>query len=172
MYLSLPVIDSVTDQPSLFSNMQFRCGLSVSFLAALANFALCDNSLVNRTFLSGLFSSAVNYNDLQQLLSVSAEVYLPGSGQFESVVSRWSNSNTPKANIVVVPSNEADVQKIVSTASMFGNELCSDMLSPIVTSTDVRDYPDQICQQKFGAISRSQRFPRLDINARKLPRWY
>jgi hypothetical protein len=91
--------------------MQLRYGLTF-LLAALT-------VSVSGTF----FSKVVNYNELQQLLSLSAEVYLPGSGQFGNVAIRWSNASVPTASVIVVPSNEQDVQKIVSFVSKYSAHL-------------------------------------------------
>lgn len=90
--------------------MQLSYGLTVSILAVLTVSVSGNDLFAPR----GLFSKAVDYNELKQQLSLSAEVYLPGSGQFENAASRWSNASTPAASIVVVPSNEQDVQKTVS----------------------------------------------------------
>jgi hypothetical protein len=98
--------------------MQLKYGLVVSFVAALTSLVSCNDQLDSRGLFSSLISTKiavnVNFNDLKLQLSVSAELYLPGTDAFENVVSRWSNANTPSANVVVIPSNEADVQKIVS----------------------------------------------------------
>jgi len=59
-------------------------------------------------------SSGVNYAQLAQKLSKSAQLYLPGSSGFNADVARWSNLSTPVASVVVVPSNEQDVVETVS----------------------------------------------------------
>lgn len=56
----------------------------------------------------------VDYADLRKDLSRSAEIYFPGSIEFDDSTARWSNASTPDASIVVVPSNEHDIVKIVS----------------------------------------------------------
>lgn len=72
-------------------------------------------TLVTSLDISTLSPRAVNYTELAQRLSGTASIYLPGSQDFEDVVSRWSNLSVPVADIVVVPSTEEDVVKIVSS---------------------------------------------------------
>jgi len=59
-------------------------------------------------------SSSVNYTQLAEKLSKSAQIYLPGSSGFNADVARWSNLSTPVASVVVVPSNEQDIVETVS----------------------------------------------------------
>jgi len=89
--------------------MQF---LKAVALAALATAVSGADLIVTRG------SKTVNYADLQKQLSRSAEIYKPGSDQFDDVVARWSNASTPDASIVVVPSNEQDIVKTVSKFSI------------------------------------------------------
>ncbi|KAK6829516.1 hypothetical protein PG987_010100 [Apiospora arundinis] len=74
-------------------------------------------TLVASLDISTLSPRAVNYTELAQRLSGTASIYLPGSQDFEDVVSRWSNLSVPVADIVVVPSTEEDVVKIVTFAN-------------------------------------------------------
>lgn len=59
-------------------------------------------------------SGTVDYSQLAKKLSPSAQIYLPGSGEFNSLVARWSNLSIPVANVVVVPATENDVVQTVS----------------------------------------------------------
>jgi hypothetical protein len=47
-------------------------------------------------------------------LSKDAEVYFPGSTQFDQFTQRWSNLESPAVNITVLPATEKDVVEIVS----------------------------------------------------------
>lgn len=57
----------------------------------------------------------VDYTELKERLSPEAEVYFPGSVEFEDATARWSNASAPAASIVAVPATEQDVVNIVST---------------------------------------------------------
>ncbi|KAK4100641.1 FAD-binding domain-containing protein [Parathielavia hyrcaniae] len=50
-------------------------------------------------------------------LSSGAEVYWPPSAEFDEYSERWSNLETPIANVTVLPATENDVVEIVRTAS-------------------------------------------------------
>ncbi len=47
-------------------------------------------------------------------LSKQAEVYYPGSAQFDQLSQRWSNLKTPIVDVEVLPASEKDVAEIVS----------------------------------------------------------
>ncbi|QPC80378.1 hypothetical protein HYE68_011130 [Fusarium pseudograminearum] len=64
-----------------------------------------------------LWSRDVDYKALSKELSASAKVYFPGTEDFEAASKRWSNLDTPTANIVVVPATENDVVEIVKFAN-------------------------------------------------------
>ncbi len=51
---------------------------------------------------------------LGQQLSSTAEIYFPGSAEFEAASARWSVLQAPKVNLVVVPGTEKDVALTVS----------------------------------------------------------
>ncbi|RYP37486.1 hypothetical protein DL768_010866 [Monosporascus sp. mg162] len=50
-------------------------------------------------------------------LSRQAEVYFPGSAQFDQFSQRWSNLETPIVNVTVLPATENDVVEIVRIAN-------------------------------------------------------
>ncbi|KAK4184400.1 hypothetical protein QBC35DRAFT_540460 [Podospora australis] len=54
---------------------------------------------------------------LNQQLSGNAEVYWPGSTEFDQYSERWSNVGAPIANITVLPATENDVRKVVEVAN-------------------------------------------------------
>jgi len=58
-------------------------------------------------------AGSVNYTQLAEKLSRTAQIYLPGSDAFDAAVARWSNLSTPVANVVVVPSTEHDIVETV-----------------------------------------------------------
>lgn len=53
--------------------------------------------------------------DLQFILSIDAQIFLPGSREFSQATARWSALSPPTANIVVVPSVENDVVETVKS---------------------------------------------------------
>ncbi|KAL2864978.1 putative FAD-dependent oxygenase [Aspergillus lucknowensis] len=58
--------------------------------------------------------------DVQALgsaLSPTAEIYFPGSDEFEAATTRWSVLETPTVNVVVVPGTENDVVATVKYAN-------------------------------------------------------
>ncbi|KLJ06466.1 hypothetical protein EMPG_10142 [Blastomyces silverae] len=59
----------------------------------------------------------VDFTELGRTLSSTAEIYLPGSDEFDAAVARWSNLAVPVANVVVVPGTEDDVVKTVKFAN-------------------------------------------------------
>ncbi|KAI1839821.1 hypothetical protein JX265_013687 [Neoarthrinium moseri] len=69
-----------------------------------------SNSLAHPTY-------DVDYSELQQGLSSSASIYLPGYDPFGAAVVRWSNLSTPTINVVVVPGTDSDVPVVVNFAN-------------------------------------------------------
>jgi hypothetical protein len=63
--------------------------------------------------------SACNIPEFVSNLSSQAEVYLPGSAQFDQFSERWSNLETPIVNITILPATEDDVVKIVRKSLPF-----------------------------------------------------
>lgn len=76
----------------------------LSSVATLAATSVCQT----------LWSRDVDYKALSKELSASAKVYFPGSDDFETASTRWSNLDVPTVNIVVVPGTENDVVETVS----------------------------------------------------------
>ncbi|KAL4728692.1 FAD-linked oxidoreductase chry5 [Fusarium chlamydosporum] len=79
----------------------------LSSVATLAATSVCQT----------LWSRDVDYKALSKELSASAKVYFPGSDDFETASTRWSNLDVPTVNIVVVPSTENDVVETVKFAN-------------------------------------------------------
>ncbi|KAL4876409.1 hypothetical protein BJY04DRAFT_231588 [Aspergillus karnatakaensis] len=52
-----------------------------------------------------------------EVLSDTAEIYFPGSSEFDAATNRWSVLQTPTVNIVVVPGTEGDVAETVKYAN-------------------------------------------------------
>ncbi|PGH06143.1 hypothetical protein GX51_02531 [Blastomyces parvus] len=85
-------------------------------LAALVAWTTAVANQVN-PFSSNNPHARVDFTELGRTLSSTAEIYLPGSDEFNVAVTRWSNLAVPVANVVVVPGTEADVVKTVKFAS-------------------------------------------------------
>ncbi|KAM0345655.1 hypothetical protein ACHAPU_006309 [Fusarium lateritium] len=64
-----------------------------------------------------VWSRDVDYKTFGKELSQTAKVYYPGSDEFNSASTRWSNLELPTVNIVVVPGTEDDVVKTVQFAN-------------------------------------------------------
>ncbi|KAI0446132.1 putative FAD-dependent oxygenase [Xylaria telfairii] len=60
------------------------------------------------------------FQELKKLLSPATAIHLPGSDEFEAATTRWSELDTPTANIVVVPATEDDVARTVYQANKCG----------------------------------------------------
>ena len=59
----------------------------------------------------------VGVKTLAPKLSANAKIYLPGTKEFATYTTRWSNLEAPTPNIVVAPGTEKDVQNIVSSSA-------------------------------------------------------
>jgi hypothetical protein len=60
-------------------------------------------------------AAGIDVKTLAPKLSPNAKIYLPGTKEFATYTTRWSNLEAPTPNIVVAPGTEKDVQKIVSS---------------------------------------------------------
>ncbi|GAW22033.1 hypothetical protein ANO14919_115680 [Xylariales sp. No.14919] len=60
------------------------------------------------------------FQELKNSLSPAAAIYLRGSKEFEAKTARWSELDTPTANIVVIPATEDDVVDTVRQANECG----------------------------------------------------
>lgn len=58
-----------------------------------------------------------NYTDLSSRLSITSNIILPGSNEFDAAVARWSSLAAPAASVVVVPGTEDDVVETVRRAA-------------------------------------------------------
>ena len=85
--------------------------------------------------LSAQGSSGINYGQLSQKLSKTAQIYLPGSEGFDAAVARWSNYSVPVANVVVLPGTENDVVEIVRLLSALQDSNNSLLISTRLRST-------------------------------------
>jgi hypothetical protein len=95
--------------------------LKLAALSAWAAAAACQHisapSLEARSDTSSPAGGSVNYTQLATKLSRNAQIYLPGSGEFDAAVARWSDLSTPVANVVVVPNTEHDIVETVRLLS-------------------------------------------------------
>ncbi len=88
-------------------------------------------------------AAGVDVKSLAPKLSANAKIYLPGTKEFATYTTRWSNLEAPTPNIVVAPGTEKDVQQIVrSSANVFvhrqatsdtNNTCCRSSLQMIIT---------------------------------------
>jgi hypothetical protein len=62
-------------------------------------------------------AAGIDVKTLAPKLSANAKIYFPGTKEFATYTTRWSNLEAPTPNIVVAPGTENDVQKIVSSAT-------------------------------------------------------
>ncbi|CCF44955.1 FAD binding domain-containing protein [Colletotrichum higginsianum] len=84
-------------------------------LAAWTVTSACLNVPVARQLLGGI--CARDTADLGERLSPTAKIYQPGTAEFITASTRWSNLNAPKPNLVVVPGTENDVVETVKFAN-------------------------------------------------------
>lgn len=83
--------------------------------AAAWTIRLACGSDVTHDLLGGICPRAdIDIHDLKMNLSPSAQVYWPGSDEFEEATTRWSNFELPNINVVVVPGTDEDVSETVS----------------------------------------------------------
>ena len=59
-------------------------------------------------------AEGIDVKTLAPKLSPDAKIYLPGTDEFTTYSTRWSNLKAPTPSIVVAPGTEKDVQHIVS----------------------------------------------------------
>jgi hypothetical protein len=59
-------------------------------------------------------AAGIDLKTLAPSLSPNTEIYLPGDTEFTIYTVRWSNLGAPTPNVVIAPSTEKDVAKIVS----------------------------------------------------------
>jgi hypothetical protein len=59
-------------------------------------------------------AGGIDLGSLAPSLDPSTKVYLPDSSEFTTYTVRWSNLEPPTPNVVIAPTTESDVAKIVS----------------------------------------------------------
>ncbi|TDZ67831.1 FAD-linked oxidoreductase chyH [Colletotrichum trifolii] len=84
-------------------------------LTAWATISACMSIPVAPQMLSGI--CARDTSELGERLSSTAKIYSPGSAEFETASTRWSNLQAPTVKLVVVPGNENDVAETVRFAN-------------------------------------------------------
>ncbi|KAM7220842.1 hypothetical protein V8F06_003736 [Rhypophila decipiens] len=65
------------------------------------------------------FWASANLTELSTKLSPGADIYLPGSGSFNSLSKRWSELQIPQVNVTVSPATENDVVQTVKWANKY-----------------------------------------------------
>lgn len=83
---------------------------------AAAVFAWALSSTCYLTPSNGLWGHCPQQADiaaLQKRLSPGAQIFIPGSNEYDEATNRWSALNAPDFNLVVVPSVEKDVAETV-----------------------------------------------------------
>lgn len=92
------------------------------FSRIFAPFAVIANSLyplvscvptTSFDIMSRTPASGIDVEALVPKLSPSAKIYLPGTDEFITYTTRWSNLEAPTPSIVIAPGTENDVQHIV-----------------------------------------------------------
>ncbi|OAA50360.1 FAD binding domain protein [Metarhizium rileyi] len=95
--------------------------LKMEVVAAVAAWALtsaCYNLPTVQDLVPGLCSGDLGSpQELRQILSPGATVYLPDSEGFSNASIRWSTLELPTVNLVVVPATEKDVSETVKYAN-------------------------------------------------------
>lgn len=82
---------------------------TVALVAAWATSSACTEILGR---------SSIKCDSVRQFakkLSPGAQVYFPGTKEFDTASERWSNLEAPKVNAVIVPATENDVVETVSS---------------------------------------------------------
>jgi hypothetical protein len=62
-------------------------------------------------------ASGIDLGALAPSLDPSTKIYLPDSNEFTTHTVRWSNLEPPTPNVVIAPTTESDVAKIVSISN-------------------------------------------------------
>jgi hypothetical protein len=83
-----------------------------SFVSTVSGGPTSPFDLFSRTPAAG-----IDVKTLAPYLSANAKIYLPGTKEFATYTTRWSNLEAPTPNIVIAPGTEKDVQKIVSPSA-------------------------------------------------------
>jgi hypothetical protein len=88
--------------------------LSVAALAVISLFPLvsCGPTTPHDIF-SRTPAAGIDVKSLAPQLSAKSKIYLPGSKEFTTYTTRWSNLEPPTPNVVIAPGTEKDVQLIV-----------------------------------------------------------
>lgn len=86
-------------------------------LVALAAWAAAVSATEPSASRHQLRASWCDFSKLGSHLSKGAQIYLPGTSDFDNAVARWSNLKVPKSNAVVVPATELDVVETIKFAN-------------------------------------------------------
>ena len=109
--------------------------------------------------------SGVDVKALAPYLSANAKIYLPGTKEFATYTTRWSNLEAPTPNVVIAPGTEKDVQKIVSFAMEVSvYKQARTHLMPCAAG--------QVCQRLQHSIPHLQRPPWNTHNLGKYGLWH
>lgn len=63
-------------------------------------------------------AAGIDVQAIASQLSANAKIYLPGTNEFTTYTTRWSNLEAPTPSVVIAPGTEKDVQHIVSWLPM------------------------------------------------------
>lgn len=85
----------------------------VAAVGALALQSLCQNVPAGAAWLGSMCATPIDMSRLGSKLSPGAQIAYPGSDLFLQATTRWSSLNTPKVNVVVVPTTANDVAETV-----------------------------------------------------------
>lgn len=106
----------------------------------------------------------VDFTQLACNLSPGAQIYLPGSKGFNSLVARWSNLSMPVANVVVVPATENDVVQTVR------NFVFALLLSAVWLTRIPR--VGEVCKQQIPAVPYDKWCSRINHHSWEDDQWH
>jgi hypothetical protein len=87
-------------------------------VATWASLSACSEMpLQRRNDLPGATSEQVS--EFAARLSPDAEIFWPGSSEYDTVNLRWSNLETPQTNVAVVPATDNDIAETVRFPSSY-----------------------------------------------------
>jgi hypothetical protein len=108
----------ITPPAALLTPSMFLRFLTTSALAAWAVVPVLPTVFSGPTSPYDVFprtpAAGIDVKALAPSLSPAAKIYLPGSTQFSTYTTRWSNLEPPTPNVVIVAGTEKDVVEIVS----------------------------------------------------------
>ena len=125
--------------------------------AAWAISSACQNVPAASDWLGRLCPANPVTSQLASRLSANAQIYLPGSSDFEQATKRWSADDAPDFQIVVVPETADDVAEAVK----FANEV----EMPFLTQSGGHGSISSLGQMRGGMEIYLERLNSVEIDA-------